>query len=124
MRMRRSTVDFDIRFYEGVLKRSPNYVDALMPLAEAYTRKGLFKKGLQIDRRLSRLCQDDPFVFYNLACSYALVGQRKSALSALKKSIKLGYSDFAHMRKDVDLKIFHGEPAFEKLFPAKFANLR
>ena len=107
--------DFEIAFYEGVLRRNPKYVDALGPLAEAYTRGGHYQKGLEIDKRLSRLRKEDPIVHYNLACSYALVGRKKSSLLALQRSVRLGYRDFAHMRRDADLKILHGDPAFEKL---------
>ena len=108
--------DFEINFYEGVLRRNPKYVDALGPLAEAYTRGGQYLKGLEIDKRLSRLRKDDPIVHYNLACSYALVGRKKDSLLALKRAIRLGYRDFGHMKRDADLKILHGDPAFEKLF--------
>ena len=107
--------DFEILFYEGVIKRVPDYVEALIPLAEAYTRKGLFEKGLEIDKRLSVLCKDDPVVHYNLACSLALVGLKKEALKALKQAIDLGYLDFNHLRKDPDLKSLHDEPEFKKL---------
>ncbi len=118
--MDRKNIDFEIRFYERILKERPNYVDALMPLADAYTRKGLFKEGLEIDRRLSRLCRRDPVVFYNLACSYALVGQKKRAIQTLKKSVMLGYRDYAHLRKDPDLKVLAGDPEFDTFL----ANLK
>ena len=108
-------LDFEIQFYEGIVKRSPQYIEALIPLAEAYTRKGLYKKGLEIDKCLASLCGDDPVVFYNLACSRALVGHKKEALAALKRAIELGYRDFAHLLKDPDLKSLHQELDFKKL---------
>jgi tetratricopeptide (TPR) repeat protein len=107
--------DFEITFYEGVLKRRPEYIEALIPLAEAYTRKGLYEKGLEMDQRLSKLCKEDPIVHYNLACSYALVGKKKEALKALRRSVELGYCDFAHLRRDPDLKGLHGDPDFDSL---------
>jgi hypothetical protein len=107
--------DFEITFYEGVLKRRPDYVDALIPLAEAYTRKGLHEKGLEMDQRLAELCKEDPVVHYNLACSYALVGKKKEALKALRTSIEMGYCDFAHLRKDADLKSLHEDPEFQSM---------
>lgn len=113
---KRDKMDFEIRFFEGVTRLRPDYVDALIPLAEAYTRKGLYEKGLEIDKRLSVLCKNNPVIYYNLACSFALVGKKKEALKALKKAIELGYDDFAHLRKDADLKPLHGSPEFEKLF--------
>ena len=116
---KREGADFEIRFFEGVLERRPDYIDALIPLAEAYTRKGLYKKGLEIDKRLSILCKKDPVIYYNLACSFALVGKKMEAINSLKKAIALGYDDFVHLRKDADLKFLHGSPAFEKLFKEK-----
>ena len=109
-------IDFEIRFFEGVIKQSPDYIDALIPLAEAYTRSGLYEKGLEIDKQLSYLCKNNPVVYYNLACSYALVGKKREALKALNQAIRLGYEDLKHLRKDADLKSLHGMPAFEKLF--------
>lgn len=111
--------DFEISFYEGIVKRSPHYIEALIPLAEAYTKQGLYDKGLEIDQRLSKLCHNDPIIFYNLACSLNLVGQEREALKNLKKAIALGYDDFGHMKKDQDLKSLWRNPAFLKLFPAE-----
>lgn len=107
--------DFEVTFYEGVLKRRPDYVDALIPLAEAYTRLGQHEKGLEMDKRLAELCKDDPVVHYNLACSYALLGMKKEAIKALREAVKLGYCDFAHLRKDADLKSLQDEPEFQSI---------
>lgn len=108
-------LNFEIRFYEKLVKGKRDFVDALIPLAEAYTKKGLYEKGLKIDRRLSRLLKDDDIVHYNLACSLALLGQEKQALTALKRAVRLGYDDFRHMKRDPDLKPLHQNPEFLKL---------
>ena len=107
-------IDFELRFFEGIIKQNPDYIEALIPLAEIYTRHGFYKKGLEMDQRLAKLCQDDPVVFYNLACSCALLGRKREALNALKRAIKLGYRDFDHLLKDPDLKGLHVEPDFKK----------
>lgn len=108
-------VDFEISFYEGLIHEKPDYVEALIPLAEAYTQKGLYQKGLLIDKRLAKLCPEDSTVFYNLACSYALTGKKSQALETLKKAISLGYDDWQHLRKDHDLKSLVGDPQFEAI---------
>ena len=46
---------------------------------------------------------EDALVFYNLACSYALLNQTRAALGALTKAIGLGYDDFEHLKGDTDL---------------------
>ena len=107
--------DFEINFFSRLVEKSPDYVDALIPLAEAYTRKGLHEEGLQIDLRLSKLCSRDPVVHYNLACSYALVGKTEVALETLMHSVRLGYRDLKQIRSDPDLRILHDHPEFKKL---------
>lgn len=114
--MKANDLDFEISFLEGVLKRRPNYVHALVPLAEAYTRRGWYEKGLEIDKRLAGICQDDPIVHYNLACSYALSGYTAKALTALKRSIRLGFWDIEHLQKDPDLKGLREYVPFQKWF--------
>lgn len=116
--MDKTLLDFEIKFYEGIILNRPDYVDAMIPLAEAYTRKGWYQKGLELDKRLAVLCDDDPTIFYNLACSYALLGKSQLALTTLKKAIKKGYKDFRHMKKDKDLQLLHSLAAFKKLLPA------
>ena len=63
-------LDIEIQFLEGVVRRDRRYVEALQLLGDDYTRRGRFKDGLQVDRRLARLCPEDPLVHYNLACSF------------------------------------------------------
>ena len=118
-RMLQDTLDFEISFFEGLVRKDPNFVDALIPLAEAYTRKKLYAKGLRIDKRLARLCKDDPVVHYNLACSLALIGKKDEAFSALRRAIKLGYDDFDYLKRDSDLRSLRDDPRFKKLVPAE-----
>lgn len=113
--MKQDQADFEISFFEGLVKESPDFVDALVPLAELYTQKGLHKKALVLDRRLARLKPEDPAVHYNLACSLALIGEKDLAFQALERAIETGYHDFEHLIRDSDLKSLHSDPRFQKL---------
>lgn len=117
--MRTNSLDFEIRFYERIIQEKPDYVDALSLLAQAYTSRKQYQKGLGIDQRLARLCPEDPLVFYNLACSYALLGHKEEALGALEHAVALGYREFTYMLKDADLKSLHQEEKFQKLLLSK-----
>jgi len=114
---------FEIGFYEGILAEDPDFVDALVPLAEAYTKAGLSEKGLEADLRLARLCPDDPTVHYNLACSYALTGRRDEALATLERAIELGYRDAGFMLKDSDLVSLHEDERFAELIARFFPDV-
>jgi tetratricopeptide (TPR) repeat protein len=103
MTKNQDNIDFEIELYEKTLKESPDFVEAMMALADLYTKKGLYREGLHLDERLSRLRPDDPMIFYNLACSYALLNNQYAALNAIKKAIELGYDDFDYLYNDHDL---------------------
>ena len=97
-------LDIEIQFLEGVVRRDRRYVEALQLLGDDYTRRGRFKDGLQVDRRLARLCPEDPLVHYNLACSFSLTEEFRKAAHALRKALHSGYRDFEHLRRDSDLE--------------------
>lgn len=107
--------EFVIWFFEGILKKNPNYIECLMYLGNAYTAQGMYKKGLQIDLRLCRLKPEDPTVYYNLACSYALLKDTDTAFEALEKAIILGYKDIYHLERDKDLTSLRGDSRYKKL---------
>lgn len=97
-------LDFEISFYESILKENPGYIDVLIALGDNYTKRGFYEKGLDVDIKLSGLLPHDPVVHYNLACSYSLLNKLELAFVNLEKALKLGYSDFKWMHKDPDLE--------------------
>src|ERR1041385_7692216 len=80
-------LDVKIQFMEGIVRRDPEYIEALQLLGDHYTQRGKYQEGLQVDERLSRLEPRNPLVFYNLACSYSLIGQMDQAVAALEKAL-------------------------------------
>jgi tetratricopeptide (TPR) repeat protein len=108
-------LDIKIKFIEGLVRRDPDYVDALQLLGDHYTQRGLYHEGLKVDERLARLAPDNAVVFYNLACSYSLTDQFDRAALALEKALSLGYRDFAWLAKDPDLEKFRQLPAYGRI---------
>ena len=108
-------LDARIEFMEGLVRRDPDYVDALQLLADHYTQRGRYADGLKVDEHLSRLEPGDPLVFYNLACSYSLTGQFDRAVSVLQKAIQLGYRDFKWLAKDPDLRELRQLPIYRDI---------
>jgi tetratricopeptide (TPR) repeat protein len=116
-------LDTRIEFMEGVVRRDPDYVDALQLLGDDYTQRGRFTEGLNVDERLARLEPQSPLVFYNLACSYSLTEQFDRAAQALEKALSLGYRNFVWLAKDPDLKKFRAQPAYRD-FKEKMRRLK
>ena len=108
-------LDMKIEFMEGLIRRDPDYVNALQLLGDHYTQRGRYADGLKVDEHLSHLEPGDPLVFYNLACSYSLTGQFDCAVAALQKAFQLGYRDFKWLAKDPDLREFRQQPIYRDI---------
>jgi tetratricopeptide (TPR) repeat protein len=116
-------LEFEISFYEKLLRRYPDFTDVLVPLANAYTRRGFHEKGLEIDLRLTRLRGHDPLNWYNLACSYSLLQRVDEAAVALRRSLELGYRDLGYLQKDPDLRNLRQSPHYRELLSTFAASL-
>jgi tetratricopeptide (TPR) repeat protein len=114
-RVEQRELDTKIEFIEGLVRRDPLYVDALQILGDHYTQRGRITEGLQVDEKLAQLEPENPVVFYNLACSYALTEEFDRAVAALNRAIDLGYRDFTWLAKDPDLKNLREQPAYEEI---------
>ena len=109
-------MDFEIDFYERILKEKGDFLQALTALAELYTRRGLYEKGLEVDKRLMHLQPEDPYVLYNLACSYSLLNQIDKARPIIKLAILSGYDDWAFLEQDQDLANLRQDDDFKQYF--------
>jgi tetratricopeptide (TPR) repeat protein len=110
-----SQIDFELEFLGRILEREPLFVDALRVHADNLAARGQYGRALQIDRRLVRLVPEDPVVWYNLACSFAVLGMIEPAFSALQKALELGYRRALRLRRDPDLKSLRRAPRFARL---------
>jgi tetratricopeptide (TPR) repeat protein len=108
-------LDVQISFLEGVLRRDPNYVEALQVLGDHYTQRGQYEQGLKVDIQLAQLEPQNPLVFYNLACSYSLTSDFNHAIRALEQALSLGYRDFKWLARDPDLRPLRKHPLYRPI---------
>ncbi len=114
-RQERHNLDIEIGFLEGVVRRDPQYVQALQILGDDYTRRGRFAEGLKVDEVVAKLRPEDALVQYNLACSYSLTDQCELAVRALERALNLGYRDFKWLAQDPDLEKLRKHPLYRKI---------
>jgi tetratricopeptide (TPR) repeat protein len=113
--MAEKNLDFEIAFFEKLLEKKPDFIEVLTALGDAYTKKGLYEKGLEMDKRLAELKAGDEVVHYNLACDYSLLKQPELCLKALERAIELGYREFEYIEQDADLDYIRQDPRFREL---------
>lgn len=107
--------EFDIQFFESVLRRDPGYAQVVELLGGLYTRHGRIADGLKMDRKLVKLQPANPTARYNLACSLALSKRKSDALAELQRAVALGYRDVEWMLQDPDLDGLKRHPDFQAL---------
>ena len=115
-------LDFEIQFCQKLLSAYPDFTDVLMALGEAYTKRGRYEEGLQVDLRLAQLRADNPLTWYNLACSYSLLKRVDEAFGSLQESIARGYRDLRYLQSDPDLHNVRQSPRYRQLLDS-FASL-
>ncbi|MBI1850811.1 MAG: hypothetical protein HYR85_10750 [Planctomycetes bacterium] len=108
-------LDFEIGLYETYLRNRPDAVEALFELGGAYTKRGLYSKGLEMDLRLVRIEPDNATFNYNLACSYSLLQDVDRSLDSLKRAIELGFDEADQLESDADLENVRRDPRFVQL---------
>jgi cytochrome c-type biogenesis protein CcmH/NrfG len=108
-------LDVKIAFLEGLVRRDPQYVEALQILGDHYAQRGRADDSLRVDQQLSRLQPRNPLVFYNLACSHSLNGEVDRAAAALEKALALGYRDFDWLARDPDLSHLRQHPLYRNI---------
>ncbi|QYM80110.1 hypothetical protein K0B96_05700 [Horticoccus luteus] len=107
--------DFEIGFFENILRRDAQYAEVVELLGGLYTKNGRIPDGLKMDRKLVRLQPRNATAHYNLACSLALSQRPAAALKSLRDAIALGYRDADWMRQDPDLEPLKTRPEFSSL---------
>lgn len=112
--LKQEDIDFEIAFYNGLIEKNPNFIEALVALGDLYTKSGMYKEGLAIDEQLVQLKPEDPIVLYNLACSYSLLEDIDKAFRAFKKAINRGYYDLQHLEQDDDLTNLRKDRRFQQ----------
>ena len=105
----------ELALFQKLEKRLPNDTEILQVLAELYTKNKLYKVGLAVDLRLTKLDPQNGMVWYNLGCSFALNEQTDEAFEALSKAIEYGYDDYEWMKNDSDLDGLRDDKRYESL---------
>jgi len=63
----------------------------------------------------AEIMPDNSRVFYNLACAYALGGDRRHAIEALNNAVRKGFSSATELENNRQLDSLRTEPGFKKI---------
>ena len=81
----------------------------------AYGNKEYRKAILAYEKALELGAGFPSNVAYNIACCYALLGDKELAFKWLQKAFDMGFRNLAHSQQDSDLVSLHNDPRFNKI---------
>lgn len=111
----------ELAIYEEALKRTPEDARVRILLAGGYAKQGRFDEAKRETDMAMALRPDDAMILYNSACVFCSMDNAKDAMNAMRKAWESGYRNATWTRQDPDLALLHGDPEFEKLYPAAAA---
>ena len=97
------------------LMQNGKHKEALAPLASGIAlldTTTIYKVATIPERAIQ---EQKGLLYYDQACCYAMVGQKKKALAALEQSVLLGYKDYNYMKNDNDLQSLRKEKKYLSL---------
>ncbi|MCP5052152.1 MAG: hypothetical protein GY940_33605 [bacterium] len=106
-----------VNIYDRALARRLLYEMrvSMMPVAIGYMGKKDYQRAALFFQLAEELEAQHPTLFYNMACAYARIKNKKKALSALNRAVEKGYSNRDYMMKDEDLAYIRNEKAFKEI---------
>jgi len=104
------------RAWEQVKDQNPVQGEYWAQLAQAYYSDAAYEKAIEAyKKQLSLGFGFLPNAAYNIACCFALKGDREEALTWLEKSFAMGFRSYQIAQKDEDLKSLRSDPRFVKI---------
>src|SRR5688500_3289115 len=80
--------------------------------AAFYNAKEYRKSTAAYEKALALGFSQPAVAAYNIACNYALLGEKEQALKWLEKAFALKFLNLQHAQTDTDLQSLHGDPRF------------
>jgi serine/threonine protein kinase/Tfp pilus assembly protein PilF len=103
---------------ENHLREVPEDARARILLGGMYAQEKRAEDAIRETSLAMVLRPNEATVLYNAACTFCNIGKNADAIDALRKAWEAGFRDADWTRRDPDLAVLHGDPEFERLYPA------
>jgi tetratricopeptide (TPR) repeat protein len=102
--------------WEKIVRMNPVEGRFWDQLARAHYNAKDYRKSIPAYEKVIELGYGDPAnAAYNIACDYALLGEKEQALRWLEKAFEMKFINLQHARTDSDLESLRSDPRYQKL---------
>lgn len=101
--------------YRELVQQRPQDAASWHGLGIVLHAMGDFAEAAPAHRRAAELSWFPQRAYYNLACAYAMLGEKDEALDALGKAVAAGFADRQWMEQDSELDGLRGDPRFKAI---------
>ena len=102
--------------WDQVTRVNPVQVSFWLSLGNAALQAKNYRKAIPAYEKAIELRGGLPSnAAYNIACSYALLGEKEPAMQWLQKAFDMGFRNVANAQTDPDLQSLHDDARFQKL---------
>ncbi len=102
------------RAYEAITREQPSNALAWSRLGMSLHSTGKFDRAIAAFHKAVAI-GNNPFVMYNLACSYARQGDKEKSFEWLDKSVNAGFPQVTRLDNDTDLAALRSDARFEEV---------
>ena len=107
------------KIYPRYLSKHPDDDRAHLHFAIYCAKNGRHQQARQEAAKALELNPEDSTILYNGACFYAVIDEKETALSLLKRAVEAGFEYFEWLKRDPDFDNIREEEEFVKLLKRK-----
>ncbi len=105
-----------IALWERVVQMNPHLGRNWIRYANTLFEAKEYRKAIAAFEKWNELGASYPWDgTYNIACCYALLGEKEKALQWLERALNLGFRDLKHAQTDSDLESLRTDPKYREL---------
>jgi hypothetical protein len=102
--------------WEQVIEHNPVEGRFWFQLADARYQAREFRKAIPAYEKVIELGWGIPAnAAYNIACGYALLGEKEASLNWLERAFQMGFRNLENARRDADLELLRDDPRFRRI---------
>jgi Flp pilus assembly protein TadD len=110
--------------FQRIAEARPDDGLSWFDLSQAHHAAGAYEAALEFGRRAAEFPGYRPTCLYNLACSYALMGQADNAAAELEQAFAAGFLDYDLIATDTDLELLRSAGRLELPEQHEYETLR